>query len=116
MTDQRSPHFEDGFAPTLDPGQLPDYGSLMAGPGRWFVMVDTTENELIGVLWTDDDDGLGLIATAASSPAHVTSAWEEIRKARREGVPARRLFDELLQGYHPDVYGEGELSDLLAAL
>lgn len=120
MTDQHittSPHFDD-FAPTLTPGQTLGYSPVMTGAGRWCVLVDTDETPpaLIGVLWTNDTDALGLIETEASSHPHALSVRAAIDEDAAAGRPARAAFDAYVQGYQPDVYGEGDLTVLLDTL
>jgi len=115
MTPMTSAHFND-FGPQLDPNQPEEYATTMIGPGRWFVMIEDGSAELVGVLWTDDKDALGLIAVEASDRARVAATRSLLRAARAARRPARDVFDELLQQYRPSTYGEGALQSLLDAL
>lgn len=107
-----SAHFED-FAPTVD-NPADEFGVLMSGPGRWAVLVEDG-GQLLGVLWTDDRDNLGLIGTDLTDPDYQAAAWAEIRRAKANGYTATETFDELVRVYEPDTAGSGDLADLLDA-
>lgn len=106
-----SAHFED-FAPT--PAKpLGGYSPVMVGDGRWFVM--SNDEVMFGVVWTDDADAFGLLATEASDPDAVLAINRLMDENSAAGVTATDLFDQLLTDYLTDNIGEGDLADLLAA-
>ncbi len=102
----------DDMGPELAPDQLENYSPVMTGPGRWFVMV-AGDGALFGVLWTDDRYALGLLGTEGSDPDHQRAGWDELRRAKAAGYTATETFDTLMAAYEPELYGEGELSQLM---
>lgn len=52
-----SPHFDD-HEPELVAAES-DYPGQVTGPGRWAVLA--LGGDVFGVLWTNDDDGLGIL-------------------------------------------------------
>lgn len=112
-TIEPSDHFSD-FAPVLTAGPAA-YPSILEGPGRWFVIV-APSNHLVGMLWTGENGGLGLIRSEQTSPAHANIVSDQIAHAAELGVPADVFFDMALATYgeNTQAYGAGQLEDLLA--
>lgn len=102
----------DEMSPVLE-GSFSEFSVEMVGPGRWFVMSE--DNEMFGVLWTDDKEALGLMGTEKTSSYRQQVGWAEIRRSRANGRSATETFDLLLSEYPSDAYGEGDLGLLRGA-
>lgn len=94
--------------------RVPVYSPVMKGEGRWF---NWYEGEIfIGVLWTNDDDALGLTCTLKSNQDYALVAQNEFRSAYAKGISASDVFDRIYVAAQPEICGEGRLEDLYNAL
>lgn len=107
-----SAHFQD-FAPVMD-NPVPDYSPVMKGEGRWFNFYEG--DVFIGVLWTNNEDALGLTCTLKSDQDLALIVRNELRAAYAKGISASDVFDRIYVAAQPEICGEGRLEDLYNAL
>jgi hypothetical protein len=80
-------NFKENHQPQMRP--VPRYAQDRHGPGRWVRMY--RGGHLIGTLWTDDAQGLGLIPESGES---VTLLVNSIGSACALGTPTSWVFDD----------------------
>lgn len=90
-------------------------GMIDAGPGRWFTHKNVSGEDL-GIIWTDDADGLGFIPTPLGDSSQMAQARFR-RSLANQGVSATDAFDAAVE-YEED-YSEvvevfsGDLSEII---
>lgn len=66
----------------------------------------------VGVLWTDDRDGVGLVGTPTTDPVLLQAGWAAIRAGAAAGVAAGDQFEHLAALFPGGVVRRGELGVL----
>jgi hypothetical protein len=72
---------------------LPNYPGICIGSGKWFVL--TNDDTIAGVVWTNLDDGCGILPLDGYDPTSYTAAALTIRLLRERGFSARDTFAHL---------------------
>lgn len=89
--------------------KLPNYPGVCIGLGRWFVLAN--DDTIAGVVWTNLDDGCGILPINGYDPTSFTATALTIRLMREQGHTALQTFGHLAgdEGTH-----QGDLSALRA--
>lgn len=86
-------HLETAYAPAF-------YRDPMTGPGRWFVLY--AHGHPLGLIWTNDADGLGFIPANDAGIARTPELAQAFSRAKAAGTPATDVF-----AYYADLAGLG---------
>lgn len=73
--------------------QLPNYPGTCTGSGKWFDLAN--DDTIAGVVWTDLDDGCGILPIAGYDPTSFTATALTIRLLRERGFSALDTFTHL---------------------
>lgn len=109
-----SPSADDRINPALARAySWPDYPGQRAGNGRWVDIFSDAERERpIGRLWTDDNQGCGLLYVNYFDGTEYTVAALTIRHLYRTGVLATLAFELLRSMYTSGSVHAGSLGGI----
>jgi hypothetical protein len=85
--------FQTVYAPAFYRGRL-------TGRGRWVPLY--AHGDLLGVVWTDDDDGLGFLSQTPAGISRTPELAQAFSRAKAAGTPASDVFD-----YYASLAGMG---------
>ncbi|MBW4813465.1 hypothetical protein [Rhodococcus qingshengii] len=73
--------------------QLPNYPGTRIGSAMWFALAN--DDTTAGVIWTNHDDGCGILPLDGYDPTSFTAAALTIRLMREQGFSALDTFTHL---------------------